>query len=65
VILWVLVAGFAGMTLWRLSEAIWGTNESGGRKPAKRLANLARAVFYAWPAPRSGPGCSLWWRSAW
>jgi hypothetical protein len=47
VLLWVLVIGFAGMTLWRLSEAIWGTNDADGRKPGKRLANLARAVFYA------------------
>jgi Domain of Unknown Function (DUF1206) len=46
-LLWLLVIGFAGMTLWRLSEAIWGTNDAGGRKPAKRAANLARAVFYA------------------
>lgn len=46
-LLWLLVIGFAGMTLWRLSEALWGTNEAGGRKPGKRLANLARAVFYA------------------
>ena len=46
VLLWLLVIGFAGMTLWRLSEALWGTNDAGGRKPAKRLANLARAVFY-------------------
>jgi len=47
VALWLLVIGFAGMTLWRLSEAIGGSAESGGRKPSKRLANLARAVFYA------------------
>jgi len=47
VLLWLLVIGFAGMTLWRLSEAIWGTSDANGRKPAKRLANLARAVFYA------------------
>jgi hypothetical protein len=46
-LLWVLVIGFAGMTLWRLSEALWGTNDADGRKPTKRLANLARAVFYA------------------
>jgi Domain of Unknown Function (DUF1206) len=46
VILWLLVIGFAGMTLWRLSEAIWGTNESGGHKATKRIANLVRAVFY-------------------
>jgi Domain of Unknown Function (DUF1206) len=45
-LLWLLVIGFAGMTLWRLSEAIWGTSEPSGRKPSKRLASLARAVFY-------------------
>jgi len=47
VILWLLVIGFAGMTLWRLSEAIWGSNEAGGRKASRRFANLARGVFYA------------------
>jgi hypothetical protein len=46
VLLWLLVIGFAGMTLWRLSEAIWGTAEPSGHKPTKRLASLARAVFY-------------------
>jgi hypothetical protein len=45
--LWLLVVGFAGMTLWRLSEAIWGSNGPDGGKATKRLANLARAVFYA------------------
>ena len=47
VILWLLVIGFAGMTLWRLSEAAWGSPDADGRKASKRLANLARAVFYA------------------
>jgi hypothetical protein len=47
VVLWLLVAGFAGMTLWRLSEAIWGTNEANGHKATMRFANLVRAVFYA------------------
>jgi hypothetical protein len=46
-ILWLLVIGFAGMTLWRLSEAAWGSPGADGRKASKRLANLARAVFYA------------------
>jgi Domain of Unknown Function (DUF1206) len=46
VILWLLVIGFAALTLWRLSEAIWGAAGEGGRKPAKRVANLARAIFY-------------------
>jgi hypothetical protein len=46
VLLWLLVIGFAGMTLWRLSEAIWGTAEPDGRKATKRLASLACGVFY-------------------
>lgn len=47
VVLWLLVIGFAGMTLWRLSEGIWGASGADGRKASKRVANLARAVFYA------------------
>jgi hypothetical protein len=47
VALWLLVIGFAGMTLWRLSEAVRGSADPDGRKASKRLANLARAVFYA------------------
>jgi hypothetical protein len=46
-LLWLLVIGFAGMTLWRLSEAAWGSPDADGRKASKRLASLARAVFYA------------------
>jgi hypothetical protein len=45
VALWVLVVGFIGMTLWRLSEAIWPTGE--GRKASKRVMALAKAVLYA------------------
>lgn len=47
VALWLLVTGFASMTLWRLSEAIGGSTEPDGRKASTRLANLARAVLYA------------------
>ncbi len=47
VILWLLVIGFGGLTLWRLSEAAWGSPGADGRKPAKRLVSLARGVFYA------------------
>jgi hypothetical protein len=47
VILWLLVAGFAAMTLWQLSVAIWGTGEPGGRKAGHRLASLGRAAVYA------------------
>ena len=46
VLLWLLVIGFAGMTLWRLSEAAWGSSEPDGHKGTKRLAYLARGVFY-------------------
>jgi hypothetical protein len=43
--LWILVVGFIGMTLWRLSEAIWPTGE--GRKASARVLALAKAVTYA------------------
>jgi hypothetical protein len=46
VLLWLLVAGFAGLTLWRLSEAIWGASGPEGRKTSKRLINLVKAVIY-------------------
>ena len=46
VILWLLVIGFAGMTLWRLSEAAFGAVGPDGSKPGKRVANLARGIFY-------------------
>jgi len=47
VVLWLLVAGFAGMTLWRLSEAVWGANGPNGHKATQRLASLGRAILYA------------------
>ena len=47
VLLWVLVIGFIGMALWRLSEAAYGSSGSGERKTGKRLAALGRAVLYA------------------
>lgn len=46
VILWLLVIGFAGLTLWRLSEAIWGASGADGHKTSTRLTSLARAVLY-------------------
>jgi hypothetical protein len=54
-LLWLLVAGFACMTLWRAAQAAIGTEEPGkagtgrsaGRGTGKRLMNAARAVFYA------------------
>lgn len=46
-VLWLLAAGFAGMALWRLAEAAYGQAGAQGRKASKRVASLARAVFYA------------------
>jgi hypothetical protein len=44
--LWLLVAGFIGLALWRLSEAAYGSPGRDGRKASSRLAALARAVIY-------------------
>lgn len=46
-LLWLLVVGFIGMALWRLSEAAYGSAGSDGQKASKRLAALGRAVVYA------------------
>jgi uncharacterized membrane protein len=45
--LWLLVVGFFGMALWRLSEAIYGAPGAGGRDAKTRLGALARVVIYA------------------
>jgi len=47
VLLWLLVVGFIGMALWRLSEALYGAPGSGSTKASKRLSAFARAVIYA------------------
>jgi len=47
ILLWLLVVGFAGMALWRLSEALFGSPGSDGAKASSRLAALGRAVVYA------------------
>jgi len=46
VVLWLMVIGFAGLMLWRLSEAIWGTAGRDGKAATKRAAALAKAVIY-------------------
>ncbi|MCW2942967.1 MAG: putative integral rane protein [Actinomycetia bacterium] len=46
VVLWLLAAGFAGLTLWRLAEAAYGQAGPQGHKAGKRLASLARGIFY-------------------
>jgi Domain of Unknown Function (DUF1206) len=48
--LWLLVIGFGGMTLWRLSEAAFGAAGPDGRKASTRLGSLARAIFYGFVA---------------
>jgi hypothetical protein len=45
-ILWLLVIGFAGLTLWRLSEAAYGARGTGGHNTGQRLINLAKALIY-------------------
>jgi Domain of Unknown Function (DUF1206) len=47
VALWVLVIGFFGMAIWRLSEAAYGAQGAGRPKASARLAALAKAVIYA------------------
>lgn len=51
VLLWVLVVGFFGMAIWRLSEAVYGTagagTGTGTPKASTRLLALAKAVIYA------------------
>jgi hypothetical protein len=46
VALWLLVVGFAGMCLWRVTEAIYGTSGPDGAKATARVAALGRALVY-------------------
>jgi hypothetical protein len=46
VALWLLVAGFCGLVLWRLSEALNGAAGPKGDKATTRLASLGRALIY-------------------
>ncbi|MCW2916604.1 MAG: hypothetical protein JWN52_4672 [Actinomycetia bacterium] len=45
-VLWLLAVGFAGLTLWRLAEAVYGQAGPQGHKASKRVASLARGIFY-------------------
>jgi hypothetical protein len=45
-LLWLLVIGFAGMALWRLSEAVYGGPGPDGRKAGTRLIAGFKAVLY-------------------
>jgi len=46
-LLWLLAIGFAGMALWRLSEALYGGPGPDGRKMSSRLIAGFKAVLYA------------------
>ncbi|WP_190058827.1 DUF1206 domain-containing protein [Streptomyces echinoruber] len=50
VLLWALGAGLAGMAVWRLSEAVFGSIGPDGHKPRKRLLAVVRCVFYVFVA---------------
>ncbi len=46
-LLWVVAFGLIALVIWQLSEAAWGhTAEEGGKRTAKRLASVGRAVIY-------------------
>jgi len=49
-LLWLLVIGFAGMMLWRLSEAIYGGPGADGRKASNRLIAGFKALLYGFIA---------------
>jgi hypothetical protein len=46
-VLWVLVVGFAGLALWRFSEAALGAVGPDGHETSERLKSLARALLYS------------------
>lgn len=45
-VLWLLAVGVAGLTLWRLSEAVFGAAGADGRTWTTRLKSLGRAALY-------------------
>ena len=49
-LLWLLVIGFIGMALWRLSEALYGGPGPDGRKASNRLIAGFKTVLYAFLA---------------
>ncbi len=46
VILWLLAAGFAGLTVWRLAEAAYGQPGPRGHTTRRRLQSLGIAAIY-------------------
>lgn len=61
-LLWVVAVGFAALTLWQLTEAVWGhRHRDGAGRVVKRLASLGKAVMYAYlgvTAGRTAAGAS-------
>src|SRR5437773_12057230 len=49
-LLWLLVVGFIGLALWRLSEALYGGPGPDGRKASNRLIAAFKTVLYAFIA---------------
>jgi Domain of Unknown Function (DUF1206) len=49
-LLWLLVAGFIGMALWRLSEALYGGPGPDGRKASNRLIAGFKVLLYGFIA---------------
>ena len=47
IVLWLLAVGYAGLSIWRFAEVVYGQAGPGGRKAVKRLGSLARALMYA------------------
>jgi hypothetical protein len=45
-LLWLLVIGFVGMAVWRLSEALYGGPGADGRKASNRLIAGFKTVLY-------------------
>lgn len=45
-VLWLLVIGFAGLALWRFSEALYGQPVPDGDKASKRALSFFRGLFY-------------------
>jgi Domain of Unknown Function (DUF1206) len=46
-LLWLLVIGFAGLALWRFSEAAFGAVGPDGHETGERLKSLARGLLYS------------------
>jgi hypothetical protein len=46
-VLWLLVIGFAGLALWRFSEAAFGAVGPDGQEASERLKSLARGLLYS------------------